>query len=454
MNERNLHLEEQLSAYLDGELTDQERHDVERELSTNPQARRTLAAFRELDRRLKQLARHQLGSQAASGLLEKLKTVSDEEAADWQVAEQREAYLDGELMGEELERYQVRLREDPVERQRLGELESLRRQIAGLPRYQLDDGFSGRVWQQIEAQHAPGVAKRAGEDVPPRRIPTWHVLGTLLAIAGAVLVMFVITRWGPPAMGPPVAVPERPLDEPRPEPEPLQEPEPEPVEPTAPPAAPDPQQMLVSSIGRQRREHFMLVYEISVTEAGVEQAAFANLLARHRIGFRQTVPVGPEDQAELLEHRFLDGFQEFDPQREDLDPIELYLVHTTGSTADAIYQDLMSRPPGFGSFFLNLTTRDADDGVLHRLCEASGVESEVGQAVRLVANLGILSRTARNLGAFGSIRWVDPTLLEPPAEPAESAPAAEPGEPPAAADPRDDFACEILFVVRHLRGVR
>ncbi len=452
MNRRDRQFDELLSAYLDGELTVQERQDVEQELATNLQARQTLAAFRELDRRLKQLARYRLDSRAATQLLESLKTVSEEpgdEASTVEVSEseQREAFLDGELTGQQRERYLRQLEADPVERQRLNELEELHRRIAGLPRYQLDPRFCERVWQQIDAEPVSEVASRTAERTPSPRFPTWRILGTLLAVAGIVLVMFHITSWDPRAPDRPVALPDPPVLDALPPPEPIPD---TPQEPERLPVAPDPQQMLVSAIGRQRPEHLVLVYEVSVTEGGIEQAAFANLLARHRIGMRQTVPVGPEEQAELLEHRFLAGFQEFDPQREDLDPVELYWVRTTGRTADAIYQDLLARPPGFGSFFLNLTTRDADDGILHRLCEASDVGSDVGQAVRLVANLGILSRTARNLGAFGSIRWIDPGLLEPPSEPSEPAPVGEPAAPAA----EDDFACEILFVVRHLRGIR
>ena len=455
MNRRDGQFDELLSAYLDGELTVQERQDVERELATNPQARQTLDAFRELDRRLKQLARYRLDSRAATQLLESLKTVSEEpggEAATVEAArsEQREAFLDGELTDQQRERYLRQLEADPVERQRLNELEELQRRIAGLTRYQLEPGFCERVWQQIDAEHVSEVASRTAKKKPPPRIPTWQILGPLLAVAAIVLVMFYITSWDPRAPGTPVALPDPPVRDVLPAPEPIPD---TPQEPERLPVAPDPQQMLVSAIGRQHPDHLVLVYEVSLTEAGVEQAAFANLLARHRIGMRQTVPVGPEEQAELLEQRFLAGFQEFDPQREDLDPVELYLVRSTGRQADAIYHDLLARPPGFGSFFLNLTTRDADDGLLHRLCEASDVGSEVGQAVRLVANLGILSRTARNLGAFGSIRWIDPRLLEPPSEPSESSEPAPVGEPAAPAA-EDDFACEVLFVVRHLRGIR
>ena len=80
----------------------------------------------------------------------------------------------------------------------------------------------------------------------------------------------------------------------------------------------------------------------------------------------------------------------------------------------------------------------------------------MGQAVRLAANLGMFSRTARSLGAFGAIRWVEPTLLETP-QPRPAASNAEQGPAGGAVihrpDPAaEDFGCELLFVVRELRS--
>jgi hypothetical protein len=211
---------------------------------------------------------------------------------------------------------------------------------------------------------------------------------------------------------------------------------------------------LVSSV---RRTKLVLVYEVAVTEEGVEKAAFSNLLRRHRIGFNATMPVSGQQQADLLRHRFLENVKVADERFDQMDRVDLYLVKTTALTADALYADLLSKPAGFGAFALNLTSRDAHSRVLNRLCEASEAEGHVGEAVRLLANFGILSRSARSVGAFGTLRWVDPTLYEVPApskrEP-DSTGADTPDVDVQVAEVRQpeqaprDFDCELLFVVR------
>ena len=139
-----------------------------------------------------------------------------------------------------------------------------------------------------------------------------------------------------------------------------------------------------------------------------------------------------------------------------MDEVLLCIFSCSGRDADAMYHDLVNRPAGFASFYVNLTTKAAEDRVLDRLCEASGVSDERGRAVELLANFAILSRTARNLGTFGSIGWIEPSLLEPaPASPSEDAePAASSGADQRAAAQTasdDDFPCELLFVVRNLK---
>jgi hypothetical protein len=209
-----------------------------------------------------------------------------------------------------------------------------------------------------------------------------------------------------------------------------------------------------------RETRLVLVYEVLVTEEGVRNAAFSNLLRRHGIGFSETLAIGREEQRDLLRQRFLGNVQVADDQRTEMDRVDLYLVRTKGSTADALWHDLMARPAGIGAFALNMTVRDAESRVLNRLCESSGVEDKVGEAVRLLANFGILSRTGRNLGAFGTIH-IDPALYNipkprPGQPPERGFQEGEIGPPNLVEDIQDqqpppipqDFACELLFVVR------
>jgi hypothetical protein len=121
----------------------------------------------------------------------------------------------------------------------------------------------------------------------------------------------------------------------------------------------------------------------------------------------------------------------------------------------------MSRPAGIGGFALNLTTRGTESQVLNRLCQSTGVENKAEQAVQLLANFGILSSAVRNLGAFGTLEWVDPALYEIPEsrpEPPRQETDLQPEQAlPAVAGEFDlqqppsmplDFSCELLFVVR------
>jgi hypothetical protein len=173
------------------------------------------------------------------------------------------------------------------------------------------------------------------------------------------------------------------------------------------------------------------------------------------------MPVGQGEQQKLLQHRFLEGVQAIAPGQPGMDQIDLYLVSTTGSVADAIYTDLLNRPKGIGAFCLNLTTRDSEDKILRRLCDASEIKDRAGEAVRLLANFGILSRSARKLGSFGTIGWVDPSLLDPAqalasaedheAPPGENDDQSDGGQPDPPNLNNGDFQCQLLFVVRQCR---
>jgi hypothetical protein len=226
-----------------------------------------------------------------------------------------------------------------------------------------------------------------------------------------------------------------------------------PSKPSPAPKAGNDQWALVSLMRRQSQQRLLLVYEIQVTPEGLENAALANLLRRHQIGLQQTVAIGPGEQMALLRQRFLQGVEIGGADRADMDKIQLYLVACTGRQADAMMFDLLARPKGIGSFFINLTTQDTEGGDLGRLCDAHRPSGDGSVAVQLLADFAILSRTARSLGMFGGIRWVDPTILKGPPKPptADALPAASRQPPPAAIG--GDLRCELLLVVRNLKPI-
>jgi anti-sigma factor RsiW len=459
-----------LSGYLDGELSDEQRREVEQQLDSDPGLREKYQALAALEDGLRMLERHRLSEEAASRLSSALEAARVDcerrHPGEQEMAELISAYVDGELTASEREAVERRLERDELLVPWFDRLTALESRLDDLPEYHLDDDFAARVMRRIKSLSSDGSVgsgEPSGELVqvagaPRRASPsqavTWRgAFWALAAIATAILLMVFAPRGGDPPGQPvagngPVTAPPHVLDAPV----------------DTPPARPEgfvpgtPASPL-TLVGSLSKAQLVLVYEVLVTEEGVRNAAFPNLLLRHGIGFAQTSAVSRRDQQDLLQHRFLRNVQIADQQRTEMDRVDLYLVRTTALTADAVYADLMSRPVGIGSFSLNLTTRGAESRVLHRLCQSTELENRVDQAVRLLANFGIFSSAARNLGVFGTVGWIDPALYEIPSpgpEPLPQDPGGKHPMPPEAAEGFEfqpppvplDFPVELLFVVR------
>jgi anti-sigma factor RsiW len=460
-----------LSGYLDGELSDEQRRFVEQQMDDDPALRESCRALKILGERLRMLERYRLSDEAACRLAsaieaaraagERVGTAADEES------ELISASVDGELSDSERAAVQQRLVEDEPLRQLFERLSTLQRRLALLPRYRLDDGFAARVIRRIElsASRPSGTSTEHSSPIEvtvasrpvrhPRTVAWRGAFWTMAAIATAILLMVYVPRGVEPT-GAPVAERSRMPTPPDAVDEPIDAP---PAMPEA--ALPRPETSPFRLISSLRKAQLVLVYEVLVTEDGVRDAAFPNLLRRHGIGFAETSAIKRREQEELLQQRFLDDVQIADQRGADMDRVDLFLVRTTALNADTIYWDLMSRPAGIGGFALNLTTRGTEAQVLNRLCQSTDVEKKAEQAVQLLANFGMLSSAARNIGVFGSLEWVDPALYEIPESPPE-APEEEAGlQPelglPPVAEKSDleqppsvplDFSCELLFVVR------
>ncbi len=475
-----------LSGYLDGELSVEQRQAVEQRLVEDPEFRDSYRALTGLGEHLQALQHHRLDDEAAARMARAIDqayaAAQQDKLAEDVDAERIAAYVDDQLDAQQQQAVRLRLEQDEAQRRWFDRLCTLQRRLKLLTVYRLDDQFAARVRQRIESLE-PGAseATTCGEISPvfgksrstmaadhaasDRHSGAWRgVFWAVAAIATAILLMVAVPQRTEP-IGQAVVERQEELAERPAVDQPIATPEDGPVDAPAVPArkwSPDASSpfTLVSSL-RQRR--LVLVYEILVTEEGVKHAAFSNLLLRHGIGFADTSVISRREQEALLEERFLQGVQIADQRRREMDRVDLYLVRTTALTADSLYSDLMSRPAGIGGFSLNLTTRDAGAQVLDRLCESTDVENKVDQAIRLLANLGIMSSSARNLGAFGSIGWIDPTLFEipapidDPAVPGRDADLWDPQVVPPAAEDFDiqpvppvqaDFECELLFVVR------
>ncbi len=471
--------EELLSAYLDGELSPEQCQQVERQLATSAEHRELLEELQALVEQLEQLPTYSLDKGFSAKVIERTKHLAQMQADGDSVAELQpgllSAYVDGELAGDERQVVQGLLETDLESQELVSQLRDLDRDLRSLPKYHLDDDFAQRVLRS--AKQALSMDRDAGqvqaEPVTVAKKPVAAETGASLrgfvwaavTVAAALLLAFVFR--GETATVPqdlvttdtvPNVLPEDKDDPTGPElavdpPSPDEREDTDIERPKGP--APSGAWQLVVDLKKNAKQHLVLVYDLSVTSNGVEKAAFANLLRRHRIGFGDTVVVAEEEQRDLLKQQYLEGVEPAPKNTKGMDEVRLYLVTCTGLQADSIYHDLMGRPSGIGSFSLNLTTKEAGQGVLNRLCDASRITRRTREAVELAGNFAILSRTARNLGVFGTIRWIEPDLLNPPQIEEEDQAAGQ--DDALAVDKRaleGDFACEILFVVRNLKPIQ
>jgi anti-sigma factor RsiW len=503
MTSEHVQNEQLISAYLDGELTSEERQHVEHLLETNADYRRFLADLRALVDELQELPKLSLDEGFVSRVLKRTQQAVPEtadstppEAASLEVVS---AYLDGELSAEELSRVQQQLETDEPARQYLQQLRALERDVHALPKHSLPEDFADRVLQRAErtalaakqadsaTRHdAPALVTPAQRpEVQQSRTPWRGLAWSLAAVAAAVFLAVVLGR--DPGTdrtdiaSVPQALPETDVDSPpaldSPDPVsiaadnaalPEETPESEGTSDQATPPwrpAPDETWPVVLAMQQNAKQRLILVYEVAVTSIGTEQGAFARLLTRHNIGFRDTVAVGENEQRALLKRRYLEGAKIASPVQKGMDEIRLYLVSCNGKQADSLYRDLAGGPPGFASFSLNLTSGEAGGGVLNRVCEAGEISERHSEAVRLATSFAMLSKTARNLGVFGTIGWIDPELLKGPPRPDDTPQSDDPvqsdNDVPAGqvADKDDvkslpdgeDLQCELLFVVRNMR---
>jgi len=451
--------DELLSAYLDGEVSSDERRQIAQRLAGNAEYRSELETLKALQSVLRELPRYRVAPEVHERVMRDIQRLAPQRGIVPTPAaldpELLSAYFDGEVSDGEREMVERALAEDAAYRDQFQELRQLDAALRQLPVYALGHGFAERVAQRIAVEAAsaqpaearrPQVAQRRATRNAANDSFGWRSLAwTALAVA-AVLVVMVNFRPVPERR--PVIVDSgvnrgvdggvnRGVDPGR-----------------APPGGMSP----FTLVDRRLQDRLLLVYEVAVTPEGVRQGVFFRLLKRHGIHVLDTVPVPERDQRALLACRFLQGVQSVGVDAAgDMDRVQMYMVYCAARQAEGLFNELVGRPEGFASFSMNLTTRHTGEGVLPRLTAAFG-ERKLGEAIQLAANFGILSSAGRQVGAFGTVSYVDPDLLTPPPAPGESvlrqseqdgaAPQADHGNP---LQPADDFPCELLFVVRYLR---
>ena len=110
------------------------------------------------------------------------------------------AYLDGELSPEEQAKARVLL-EDPANENLLNQWSENSNRLKELPRYQLGDGFTDRLVQQVTAQQATSVGPQRETSSQRFGLAAIAALATMIFFAA-----FVVPKWHSTAPQDPVAV--------------------------------------------------------------------------------------------------------------------------------------------------------------------------------------------------------------------------------------------------------
>ncbi|MCU0981106.1 MAG: zf-HC2 domain-containing protein [Pirellulaceae bacterium] len=443
MTGRDDFADELLSAYLDGEVSSEERAQIAQRLAGSAEYRNELEALKALQAALQDLPRYRLPAEVHQRIMRDIQRLAADEVISPEPSvfegELLSAYFDGEVSDEERQMAEHALASSPRCRRRLDDLRELDADLRLLSTFRLGDDFAARVRQRIEAgaasarrvgsESAELVQPAASLETAPGRTGWRPFAWAAIAVAAAILLIVNSTvsfRNDSEKNSPQIATIPPPTDGSSP----------------------------LTLVDRRLRDRLVLVYELSVTPDGWKQGAFQRLLKRHGIHVLDAIPVPEREQRSLLACRFLQGVQSVSTDAAgDFDRVQMYFVYCPASQAEAMWEDLRNRPEGIGSFSLSLTTRKAGDGVLVRLADTCRLRQKVGRAVPLATNLGIPCRTGRQLGRFGTVSYIDPDLLLPPTSPGATAlkQAEEAAGDPNAVDVTDDFPCELLFVVRNLR---
>ena len=428
---------ELLSAYLDGEVSSEERQQIAQQLAGSAEYRSELETLKALQAALQTLPRYRLPAAVHQRIMREIERLAAERTAasnpPGDEGELLSAYFDGEVFGQERQLAEHALASSPRCRSQLDQLRELDADLRLLSRFRLGDDFAARVQRQIEKQavSTPRPRSQAVDRVQPAarsksraRWLGWRSLAAV-AVTVAAAALVIVNRYDVPQQGQPQ------------------------IGSTAPVSP-------WKLVDRRLRDRLVVVYEVSVTPEGVEQGAFFNLWKRHGIRVVDTVPVSERDQRALLACPFMQAVQRVNtgtaPPAE-VDHLQLYLVYCGARQAAAMTEDLYKRPDGIAAFSLALTQRSVGDGILERLRAATGDREYIGQAVHLTADLGMPSSRRSQAGTFGTISYIDPELLTPPPPPGarDLEQAEQAADDPNAVWVPDDFPTEVLFLVRNLR---
>ncbi|MFT5526409.1 MAG: negative regulator of sigma E activity [Pirellulaceae bacterium] len=346
-------------------------------------------------------------------------------------------YLDGTLSDAEQAAAEQLLRDSEEAQQLRVELEGLSHTLQSVTAVKLDASFHERVLAAATQELMSDRGAPYGQPVKPsvelhqptetRHIPSW--IAPLVAIAAAFLLAIGLS-WLAGLNDQNIA-------------------QPNPDEINVPEIGPG--TILVGDNGKEHQEEMpnfptehLLVIDLQVTKAGVQNKAFDHALARHGVSYDTRIDVTKKLEKTLLESRFLNKFVGANQDKTKSD-VDLVLVVAKGQQFEDLWMDLSSTPDEISGYHFDLTIKPADFILLKQLDEAAEgrlalaklptnlLAKYLGRAQRLITNVALETRQAKDF-----------INVEGPA-------AVAAANPPAAGGPSNfvgaDETCRVLFVL-------
>ena len=156
---------ELLSAYLDGEVSSEEREQIAQRLAGSAEYRNELEALKALQAALQDLPRYRLPAEVHQRIMRDIQRLAAEEVICPEPSvfegELLSAYFDGEVSDEERQMAEHALASSPRCRRRLDDLRELDADLRLLSTFRLGDDFAARVRQRIEAESASAPSPAA-----------------------------------------------------------------------------------------------------------------------------------------------------------------------------------------------------------------------------------------------------------------------------------------------------
>jgi len=204
MNGRDDFSDELLSAYLDGEVSSEEREQIAQRLAGSAEYRSELEMLRALQAALQDLPRYRLPAEVHQRIMREIQRLAAEEAVPSRQSpifddELLSAYFDGEVSDDERKVAEQALASNARCRSRLALLRELDADLSQLVAFRLGDDFVARVQRRIEAEAAsvqrassepaelvqPAASREAATGRTGWRSFAW----TAIALAAAVALM-------------------------------------------------------------------------------------------------------------------------------------------------------------------------------------------------------------------------------------------------------------------------